>query len=193
MRWCTSVHPPIYSATRRTRRTRLRAVSAGGEEAADGAGAGGLPAQVELVVDVLQVPLDGADAEGELGGDRGVVVALGGEGEHLDLARGEDRAEVASAGTAGRRLASARNSVTSRRKTGQAGSSSSTMWLSLSSGDQAGSGDVARRGSARTRSVHPVAAASGCTSVGDVERSRAGAVTSASATLLPRADGDVGA
>src|SRR5262249_4417571 len=51
--------------------------SAGGEEAADGAGAGGLPPQAELVVDVLEVPLDGPHAQGERAGDGGVVASLG--------------------------------------------------------------------------------------------------------------------
>ena len=50
-------------------------------------GAGGLPVQVELGVDVAQVPLDGADAQGQGLGDGVVVQPLGGEPQDLHLAR----------------------------------------------------------------------------------------------------------
>ena len=88
------IHPSIAYGARRTDWV----VSPGGEEAADGAGASGLAAETELLVGVLEVPLDRPDTERELGGDGGVVVPLGGEGEHLDLPPGEDLAEVAPPG-----------------------------------------------------------------------------------------------
>ena len=54
--------------------------------------------QVELVVDVLEVTLDRAHAEGQLRGDGGVVGTARGEREHLELARGEHVARVVVAG-----------------------------------------------------------------------------------------------
>ena len=54
--------------------------SGAGEQAGDGSRAGGLPVQVELGVDVAQVALDGADAQGQGLGDGVVVEALGRRG-----------------------------------------------------------------------------------------------------------------
>lgn len=70
----------------------------------DRGGAGGPAADVELGVDVVQVPLDRADAQSERAGDLFVVVAVGGEAENLELARRDDAGDVDDApGLAGQR------------------------------------------------------------------------------------------
>ena len=52
-------------------------------------GAPGLAADAQAVVDVLDVPLDGPDAEGELFGDLAVAEPLGDQRDDLLLARGQ--------------------------------------------------------------------------------------------------------
>src|SRR6476646_3328778 len=66
-----------------------RSPSGAAEQAHDRSGPGGLPAQVELEVDVLQVPLDGADAQSETLCDLVVVLPLGREVQDLQLAGGQ--------------------------------------------------------------------------------------------------------
>src|SRR4051812_14486619 len=90
----TSVHPPISG---RDRAPYDWVHSPGGEQATDGSGPGGLPVQAELVVGVLEVPLDGANAQGQLGRDLRVVVPVRGQPEDLQLASGQQVARVTPA------------------------------------------------------------------------------------------------
>ena len=111
------------------------------------------PREAELGVDVLQVPLDGAHAEVQLGGDRVVVAARRRRARRTSSSRGES--SVGESAAERRRRAAGPGQERRRprrRNTGHAGSSSSTMWLLLSRATSRAPGMCAARYRASSKS-----------------------------------------